>query len=165
MRLGLLAAIPNLAGVAGMILIGYDSDRRRERRGHFVACMVLAAGGLGLAIAADNGLAWSLAGMSLASLGIASASPLLASILTDLLSRKRMSAGIALAGSFGLLGGAFSPALSARLLAWGGSAGMLAALIVMYLAAGLILLLALRLAPRRSGPDAKHGTNDKIARI
>jgi MFS family permease len=45
MQLGLLAAIPNLAGAIGMILIGYDSDRRHERCGHFIACMVLAAGG------------------------------------------------------------------------------------------------------------------------
>jgi MFS family permease len=164
MQLGLLAALPNIAGVIGMIAIGYDSDRRRERRGHFIACMVLAAGGLGLAIAADNVLAWSLAGLSLASLGIASASPLLVSILADLLNRRRAAAGIALVGSFGLMGGAFGPALGERAMAWGGSAAMLAALIVVYVAAGAVLMLALRLAPRRGGPDAGHGQTDKIAR-
>lgn len=161
---GLLAAIPSLAGVVGMIAIGYDSDRRRERRGHFVACMVLAAGGLALALAANDGMAWSLAGLVLASLGIASAAPLLIAIVTDLLSRRRAPAGIALVLSFGLLGGAFAPVLSARLLAWGGSAAMLAVLIAMYLAAGAILLLALRLAPRHGGPDARQGSSDKMAR-
>jgi MFS family permease len=164
MQLGLLAAIPNLAGAIGMILIGYDSDRRHERRGHFIACMVLAAGGLGLAIAADHNLTWSLAGLTLASLGIASASPLLVSIVTGLLNRSRAAIGIALVGSFGLLGGAVGPPLSERMLHWGGSAGMLAALIVLYLAAGAILLWALRLAPRRGGPDAGHGQTDKMAR-
>jgi len=164
MQLGLLAAIPNLAGAIGMILIGYDSDRRHERRGHFIACMVLAAGGLGLAIAADHNLTWSLAGLTLASLGIASASPLLVSIVTGLLNRRRAAIGIALVGSFGLLGGAVGPPLSERMLHWGGSAGMLAALIVLYLAAGAILLWALRLAPRRGGPDAGHGQTDKMAR-
>ncbi|MFS2005089.1 MFS transporter [Duganella sp. CT11-25] len=164
MQLGLLAALPNIAGVVGMIAIGYDSDRRRERRGHFIACMVLAAGGLGLAIAADNVLAWSLAGLSLASLGIASASPLLISIVADLLNRRRAAAGIALVGSFGLTGAAFGPALGERAMAWGGSAAMLAALIVLYVAAGAVLMLALRLAPRRGGPDAGHGQTDKIAR-
>ncbi|RFP08803.1 MFS transporter [Duganella sp. BJB488] len=164
MQPGLLAAIPHLAGVAGMIAIGYDSDRRRERRGHFVACMVLAAGGLALAIAANNGMAWSLAGLALASLGIASAAPLLVAIATDLLSRRRAAAGIALVVSCGLAGGAFGPALGARMQAWGGSAAMLAVLIAMYLAAGAILLLALRLAPRRGGPDARHGRTDKMAR-
>lgn len=161
---GLLAAIPGVVGIAGMIAIGYDSDRRRERRGHFIACMVLAAGGLGLAIAADEGLAWSLAGLALASLGIASALPLLVAILTALLNRRRAAAGIALVGCVGMLGGAFGPALGARLLAWGDSAAMLAALIGLYLAAGLILMLALRMAPRRGGPDAKDGLRDKIAR-
>ncbi|WP_445233728.1 MFS transporter [Duganella rhizosphaerae] len=164
MQPGLLAAVSSLAGVLGMIAVGYDSDRRRERRGHFVACMVLAAGGLALALAANDGMAWSLAGLVLASLGIASAAPLLIAIATDLLSRRRAPAGIALVLSFGLLGGAFAPVLSARLLAWGGSAAMLAVLIAMYLAAGAILLLALRLAPRHGGPDARHGSSDKMAR-
>lgn len=156
---GWLAVAPGVAGIAGMIAIGYDSDRRHERRGHFVACMVLTAGGLGLAIAADSGLAWSLAGslagLSLASLGVAAAAPLLVSILTDLLTRQRAAIGIALVGGAGALGGVFGPALSLRLLAWGGGAVMLAALIVMVLAAGAVLLLALRLAPRRGGGDAR----------
>lgn len=163
-QFGLLALIPNLAGIAGMIAIGYDSDRRRERRGHFIACMVLAAGGLGLAIAADNGLAWSLAGLTLASVGIASALPLLVAILTDLLHRRRAATGIALVAGLGMMGGAFGPALGARVLAWGDSAAMLAAMSGMYVAAGLILMLALRMAPRRGGPNARQGLSDKIAR-
>jgi hypothetical protein len=86
------------------------------------------------------------------------------SIVTGLLNRRRAAIGIALVGSFGLLGGAVGPPLSERMLHWGGSAGMLAALIVLYLAAGAILLWALRLAPRRGGPDAGHGQTDKMAR-
>ncbi|NYE64109.1 sugar phosphate permease [Duganella sp. 1224] len=164
MQLGLLAVIPNLAGVIGMILIGYDSDRRRERRGHFIACMVLAAGGLGFAIAAENHLPWALGGLALASAGIAAGSPLLVAILTAMLNRQRAATGIALVGSFGLLGGAFGPPLSERMLAWGDSAAMLAGLIVLYLAAGAILLWALKLAPRHGGPSAGHGQTDKIAR-
>jgi sugar phosphate permease len=161
---GLLAAIPNLAGVIGMILIGYDSDRRRERRGHFIACMVLAAGGLGLAIAADKNLGWSLAGLALAFVGVAAGASLLVSILTAMLNRRRAATGIALVCSVGLLGGAFGPLLSGRILAWGDSAAMLAGLIVLYLAAGAILLWALKLAPRHGGPSAGHGQTDKMAR-
>ncbi|WP_432381410.1 MFS transporter [Duganella sp. P38] len=160
----LLAAIPSLAGALGMVIIGHDSDRRRERRGHFIACMVLAAGGLGLAIAADRHLVWSLAGLSLATIGIAGAAPLLLAILSSLLNQRRAAAGIALVSSVGLLGGAFGPSLSERVLAWGDSAAMLAALIVLYLATGVILLWALRLAPRHGGPSAGHGQTDKMAR-
>jgi MFS family permease len=161
---GLLAAIPNLAAAIGMIVIAYDSDRRHERRGHFIACMVLAVGGLSLAIAADEHLGWSLAGLALASVGIAAAAPLLIAILTSLLNRRRAATGIALVGSVGLLGGALGPPISERMLAWGDSAAMLATLIVLYLAAGAILLWALRLAPRHGGPSAGHGQTDKIAR-
>jgi MFS family permease len=159
-----LAVLPYVAGIVGMVAIGHDSDRRRERRGHFVACMVLAAGGLGLAIAANEGLAWSLAGLSLAVLGVASAAPLLLAILADLLPRRHAATGIALVCSAGAAGGAFAPTLGARLLNWGGSAVMLAALSGVCLTAGVMLLLALRLSPLRTGPDAKHGTSDKMAR-
>lgn len=163
-QLGLLTALPNLAAAAGMILIAYDSDRRRERRGHFIACMVLTAGGLALAVAADDLLAWSLAGLTLATLGVAAALPLLFALLTGMLDLRRAATGIALVSSIGLLGGAAAPALGERMLQWGGSAGMLAALIVLCLAAGAILLWALKLAPRRGGPDAGHGQTDKMAR-
>ena len=161
---GLLAAIPNLAGVIGMIVIGYDSDRRRERRGHFIACMVLAVGGLGLAIAADSQLALSIAGLALATTGIAAASPLLIALLTTLLNRRSAATGIALVFSVGQLGCAFAPLLSERLLDWGGSAAMLAALVLLYLATGVMLMWALRLAARRGGPIAGHGQSDKMAR-
>ena len=41
---------------------------------------------------------------------------------------------------------------------------MLAALVGTYLAAGLVLLLALRLASRRGGQASQSGQNDKLAR-
>ena len=163
-QLALLALVPGLAGIVGMVAIGYDSDRRRERRGHFVASTVLAAGGLGLTIAADGALAWSLAGLALATIGIASATPLLLAIVTDLLTRTQMAIGVALITSLGVLGGAFGPALGTRLLAWGDTAAMLAALVGAYLAAGLLLLLALRLAPRRGDPASLRAHGDKLAR-
>jgi len=163
-QLALLSAVPALAGIAGMLAIGHDSDRRRERGGHFVASTVLAAGGLALAIAADGALAWSLAGLTLATIGIAAATPLLLAIVTDLLPRQHMATGIGCIASLGVLGGACGPALGAQALAWGDSAAMLAALVGAYLAAGLILLLALRLAPQRGGPASQRGHGDKLAR-
>ena len=109
-------------------------------------------------------LAWSLAGLALATVGIAAATPLLLAIATDLLTRGQMAIGIAVVTSMGVLGGAFGPALGARLLAWGDTAAMLAALVGTYLVAGLVLLLALRLASRRGGPASQSGQNDKLAR-
>lgn len=163
-QLPLLAALPGLVGIAGMLAIGHDSDRRRERRGHFVASTVLAAGGLALAIAADGALGWSLAGLTLATIGIGAATPLLLAIATDLLPRRHMAIGIGAIASMGIAGGACGPALGARMLAWGDSAAMLAALAGGYLAAGLVLLLALRLAPRHGGLESQRGHGDKLAR-
>ncbi|KQQ32939.1 MFS transporter [Duganella sp. Leaf126] len=159
-----MVGIVCLAGVVGMVAIGHDSDRRRERRGHFVASTVLAAGGLGLAIAADGMLAWSLAGLALATIGLAAAAPLLQAIVTDLLTRAQMATGVALVTSMGVLGAALGPALAVRLLAWGDAAALLATLVGACLAAGLLLLLALRLAPRRGGPASHSGQPDKLTR-
>jgi hypothetical protein len=75
-----------------------------------------------------------------------------------------MATGIGCIASLGVLGGACGPALGAQLLAWGDSAAMLAALVGAYLATGLILLLALRLAPQRGGPASQRGHGDKLAR-
>lgn len=143
------AALPGLLAIIGMLAIGYDSDRRRERRGHFVASTVLAAGGLALAVAADDAMVWSLTGLVLAVTGLAAATPLLLAIVTDLLPRQHAAAGIALVAGAGVAGAAFGPALGARMLAWGDSAALLAAMAGACVTAGLMLLLALRLAPAR----------------
>jgi MFS family permease len=163
MELGLLAAIPQLAGIAGMLLIARDSDRRRERRGHFVASTVIAAAGLGLVVAADGALAWSLAGLCVAMVGIAAATPLFAAILIDYLPRQRAAAGIALVNSIGLLGGAVTPALGGRLLAAEGTAALLLLMVGLYLLAGFVLLLALRLDAGVSEEDDEDDEDDNRA--
>ncbi|SFM39247.1 MFS transporter [Rugamonas rubra] len=159
LQLGLYSVLPNLAGIAGMLLICRHSDRRRERRWHFVACMLLAAGGLGLVLAADNDLPRSLAGISLAALGAAAAAPLFTTILTEYLAPARAAAGLALLSSCGMLGAAAGPALIGLLRAHGQAGAMLQVLIGLYLLAGLLLLLAMRAMPgghsaqRRQHPD------------
>jgi MFS family permease len=44
LMIGLYAAVPNIIGVIGMVVIGRSSDRRKERRWHFFACTLIAAG-------------------------------------------------------------------------------------------------------------------------
>jgi MFS family permease len=163
-QLTLLSAVPALAGIAGMVALAHDSDRRRERRGHFIASTVLAAGGLALVVAADNALAWSLAGLALATIGIGATTPLLLAILTDLLTRGQTATGIGFIVSAGVLGGAFGPALGARVLAWGDSPALLAALAGAYVGAGALVLLALRLAAQRGAAAARQGPGDQVAR-
>ena len=46
--IGIYSAIPNAIGIVGMILIGRNSDKWRERRWHFAACVAIGAVGLGI---------------------------------------------------------------------------------------------------------------------
>ncbi|WP_038831882.1 MFS transporter, partial [Pseudomonas aeruginosa] len=48
-RIGMLSAVPYLAGCAFMIFIGRSSDRLRERRWHLGIPLLMAAAGLSLA--------------------------------------------------------------------------------------------------------------------
>jgi sugar phosphate permease len=43
MRIGLIGSIPFIAGLIGMLVIGWNSDRTRERRWHFAIPQLIAA--------------------------------------------------------------------------------------------------------------------------
>ena len=61
--IGIYAAIPNVVGVIGMVLIGRSSDRTKERRWHFAGLHVsIAAVGLGLTIVQQGNFVGSLIG-------------------------------------------------------------------------------------------------------
>ena len=85
--IGIYAAIPNAVGVIGMILIGRSSDKQHERRWHFAACVAVAAIGL-----VDHHAAAGKPGridrwrLSFAVIGIAAATPLFFTLITEYLS-------------------------------------------------------------------------------
>src|SRR5947207_1864582 len=87
MQIGLWSALPSLIGVFGMILIGRHSDKHGERRWHFAGSVALAALGLGLTTLTQGNLGASVAALSLAVIGIASATPLFFTITTEYLSK------------------------------------------------------------------------------
>lgn len=66
--LGLIAAVPPLAGCAAMILIGASSDRRRERFFHIAIPQLVCAAGLGL-LAVSWSLPVTIMGLTLAAVG------------------------------------------------------------------------------------------------
>jgi MFS family permease len=147
MQIGLYAALPSLIGVFGMILIGRNSDKHGERRWHFAASVTLAAIGLGITTLTQGSLGASLAGLSLAVIGIASATPLFFTITTEYLSKAGAAAGIALISSLGNLGAAASPAVTGAITARTGSPVYSMYLVMaLYLLSGIILLLAVRSA-------------------
>jgi D-galactonate transporter len=152
MQIGLYAALPSLIGVVGMILIGRHSDKHHERRWHFAASVGIAALGLALTTVTQGHLGASMAALSLAVIGIASATPLFFTITTEYLSKVGAAAGIALVSSLGNLGAAASPAVTGAITAKTGSpVYSMYLVIVLYLLSGVILLLAVRSAkaPKR----------------
>ena len=155
MQVGLYAALPSLIGVFGMILIGRNSDKHGERRWHFAASVTLAAIGLGITTLTQGDLSASLAGLSLAVIGIASATPLFFTITTEYLSKVGAAAGIALISSLGNLGAAASPAVTGAITARTGSPVYSMYLVMaLYLLSGIILLLAVRSAKAHNSVQA-----------
>jgi sugar phosphate permease len=151
LMIGIYAAIPNAVGVIGMILIGRSSDRLHERRWHFVACVAIAAIGLGITTLLQGNLVGSVAALSFAVIGIAAATPVFFTLITEYLSTAAAAGGIALISSLGNLGPAVSPSINGLITQWTGSTVYSMYLVMaMYVLAGLILVITVR-AARASG--------------
>src|SRR5207249_4293977 len=104
---GLVTAIPYVIGTIGMVLWAWSSDRRHERRWHFVvACLVAAAG---LAIAGAGNAPVALAGMSLATIGIYGSKPAFWPLPSQFLTGTAAAGGIAIVNAIGNLGGFVGP--------------------------------------------------------
>ncbi|MES2993676.1 MAG: MFS transporter [Pseudomonadota bacterium] len=143
--IGLLSSIPNVAGVIAMVMFGRSSDRRKERRWHFVTCVTIAAIGLGITTVTQGNLVGSLAGLTVAVIGLASATPLFFTMTTEYLPKAAAAGGIALISSIGNLGAAVSPSVTGAINASTGSPVYSMYLVMaLYIGAGLILLMAVR---------------------
>jgi sugar phosphate permease len=112
LQIGLYAAIPNLIGAVAMVLVARHSDKKMERRWHLIACVLVASVGMLLTVMAKGNLALSLACLSLAVVGVASATPIFFTIPTAYLAPASAAAGLALISSLGNLGAAVSPSLT-----------------------------------------------------
>jgi sugar phosphate permease len=145
--IGIYAAIPNAAGVVGMILIGRNSDKHHERRWHFAACVAIAAVGLFITTLLQGNLVGSIIALSFATIGIAAATPLFFAAITEYLSKAAAACGIALISSLGNLGPAVSPSLNGFIQqATGSTAYGIYLVMAMYVLAGIILLVTVHAA-------------------
>jgi ACS family tartrate transporter-like MFS transporter len=108
MQVGMVTMIPYLCGTIGMVGWGYVSDRMGERRWNlFWACVVATAG---LVIAGlTSGTYWSLAGMSLAAVGLYGTKGPFWALPTMFLSGPAVAGAVAWINSLGNLGGYFGP--------------------------------------------------------
>lgn len=146
-KIGIYAAIPNLIGVIGMVMIGRSSDRNKERRWHFFACTAIAAIGLGITIVTQGSFVGSMVGLCIAVIGIASATPLFFTVISEYLSPAAAAGGIALISSLGNLGAAVSPSVTGAInTATGTPTYSMLLVMALYLLSGALLLLVVRAA-------------------
>ncbi len=108
LQIGLVSALPYVAGAAGMVITSRWSDRSGERR-WFIASGAFVAGVSFIATAFVEGLGPSLLLLSLAMLGLASMFGPFWTLATSFVHGAGAAAGIALINSVGNVGGFVGP--------------------------------------------------------
>ena len=110
-KVGLLSAMPYLAGCFFMIGCGRSSDRHRERRWHLCVPLLMAAAGIAIAGLAPANPTLVLGGLIVAGMGASAALPMFWQLPPAFLSNNTQAAGIALISSFGSIASFFAPYL------------------------------------------------------
>jgi D-galactonate transporter len=109
LTIGLLSAVPWLAGVFSMLWFGRSADKHNERRWHLVIPMLMAATGLVLSVLLASNVYLSFLALILACMGIVSGIPLFWSLPTSFLAGAAAAAGIAAINSIANLAGFVAP--------------------------------------------------------
>lgn len=106
--IGLLSALPPLAGLAGMVMLGRLSDRSQHRFLHTSLTFALSAFGFAL-VALAHSIWPMLLGFTLASVGILSTQAIFWTIPQSYLHRSTSAGAIGAIGMLGSIGGAIMP--------------------------------------------------------
>jgi MFS family permease len=155
LEIGMLTAIPYAAAAVGMVLVGRRSDKHRERRWHFAVSAALGGLGLVLSVQFSNHPAAALTALTLATVGVLSASPLFWSFPTVFLRGAAAAAGIAIINSIANLGGFVIPFLVGAIKDSTGSTANGMYFIAGLLFGGAVLAIAVRFADRRSAVPSR----------
>ncbi|MEO6238168.1 MAG: MFS transporter [Vicinamibacterales bacterium] len=148
-RLSVMTAIPFVAALAGMVVIGRHSDRTGERKRHVAACALTAASGLILAACFTNNLPLLVLSFTLSQVGQRSVMSVFWSIPPMLLGGTAAAAGIALINAVGNLGGFVGPSIMGGLrdVTGGYGGGLMVLSGALVIEAFLVLSLRLETAP------------------
>ena len=148
-RLSVMTAIPFVAALAGMVVIGRHSDRTGERKRHVAACALTAASGLILAARFTNNLPLLILSFTLSQVGQRSVMSVFWSIPPMLLGGTAAAAGIALINAVGNLGGFVGPSVMGGLreVTGGYGGGLMVLSGALVIEAFLVLSLRLETAP------------------
>jgi sugar phosphate permease len=139
----LISALPYCFALATILLVGWSSDRTKERRWHTAICMMVAGTGLLLSVVARDHVALAVSMFCVAAAGMYGYLPAFWSLPTSFLSGTAAAASIGLINSVGNLGGFAGPYivgyLSKRTNSFIG--GVLYLSLSAFVAAGLLLSL------------------------
>ena len=111
LSISLLTAIPFIAALVAMVLVGRHSDRTGERKGHVAACALTAAAGLLLAVTFRDNIWLLVFSFTLSQMGQRSVMSVFWTMPPIFLGGTGAAAGIGLINAIGNLGGAVGPSL------------------------------------------------------
>jgi MFS family permease len=142
---GLLLMVPYLVALTGMTLVSRHSDRTLERRYHVAACSLVAGMAL-LLLGTSHYIFFSVALLSIATLGTFSMLPVFFALPGEFLTGFSAASGIALITSVANLGGFAGPYAVGSIQSRTGSlyAGMALVGVSLFMCAALTLLLPKR---------------------
>lgn len=164
-RVALLASLPGIAGIVGMVVNGWDSDRSGERRWH--AALPLAAAGMCflLLLVTNNHFAPSMALLSLGCALFYSFQPVMWAMPTIILCESAAAACFGLINSVGQIGGLAGPYIVSYLneVTGGLRAAFLFLGVAFLLSASVLLLLKIKSTVRLSaGMVLKEQTGKQV---
>jgi ACS family tartrate transporter-like MFS transporter len=149
-RVGLLGALPYVAGFVAMLINGWHSDRTGERRWHSAVPMFISAVGLVGLVTHPGSASLTMAFFAMAAMGMSAFLPTFWAIPTENLSAAAAAAGVGMVNAVGSIAGFFGPSVFGYLnTRTGSSTPGLVLMMITALAAGLLLLLLPRVARRR----------------
>ncbi|MCP3750536.1 MFS transporter [Pseudomonas sp. SBB6] len=145
-RVGLLSAVPYLAGCFFMIACGRSSDRQRERRWHLCVPLLMSALGIAIAGLSPGNPVMVLGGLIIAGMGASAALPMFWQLPPAFLSNTTQAAGIALISSFGSIASFLAPYLIGWMRDTTQSASLALYVLALFITLGGLLVLRTKAA-------------------
>lgn len=149
-HIGLLTAIPSLAALIGMLLIGASSDRYRERRWHIIVPFIVGAIAMASSTLFSHNLLMTVLLFAIASAAIIGAVPVFFSLPATFLKGTAAATGFALACSLANIAGLVSNSLMGLMtdLTGNAHAALWAFAVCLLLSCLLVIALPARLVNR-----------------
>ncbi|MGE8464688.1 MAG: MFS transporter [Pseudomonas putida] len=140
-QVGLLSAVPYLAGCVFMIAVGRSSDHRKERRWHLCVPILMCALGLTLTGLQPQSPLLVMAGLAIAGMGASSALPMFWQLPPAYLAGPILAPGLALISSLGSVAAFVAPYLIGWMRDNTQSASLALYLLSLVIALGALLVL------------------------